>query len=124
LQRAIMHAWCCPHIPLLHASHSIMPQPLAFLRRSNKKCKSLYQNRLRPAKLAWTMAYRKAHKKDQVSGLQQEWSIGCMGFRGGLHGGCGGGLHAGMQGRPHGGGCLLPLYVTHGPPSLHSPSYS
>lgn len=33
----------------------------------NKKCKSLYQNRLRPAKLAWTVAYRKAHKKDQVT---------------------------------------------------------
>ena len=32
----------------------------------NKKCKSLYHNRLRPAKLAWTVAYRKQHKKDQV----------------------------------------------------------
>lgn len=35
----------------------------------NKKCKSLYNNRLRPAKLAWTVAYRKQHKKDQVSGV-------------------------------------------------------
>lgn len=33
----------------------------------NKKCKSLYHNRLRPAKLAWTTTYRKQHKKDQVS---------------------------------------------------------
>eukprot|EP00882_Tetradesmus_deserticola_P000136 GHRQ01000150.1.p1 GENE.GHRQ01000150.1~~GHRQ01000150.1.p1 ORF type:complete len:150 (+),score=86.15 GHRQ01000150.1:159-608(+) len=33
----------------------------------NKKCKSLYHNRLRPAKLAWTTTYRKSHKKDQVA---------------------------------------------------------
>eukprot|EP00798_Chlamydomonas_sp_ICE-L_P001718 gene1718-33125_t len=33
----------------------------------SKKCRSLFNNRLRPAKLAWTAAYRKAHKKDQVS---------------------------------------------------------
>uniref|UniRef100_A0A7R9YQQ5 Large ribosomal subunit protein eL24-related N-terminal domain-containing protein n=1 Tax=Chlamydomonas euryale TaxID=1486919 RepID=A0A7R9YQQ5_9CHLO len=33
----------------------------------NKKCRSLFNNRLRPAKLAWTFAYRKAHKKDQVT---------------------------------------------------------
>jgi len=33
----------------------------------NKKCKSLYHNRLRPAKLAWTTTYRKQHKKDQVT---------------------------------------------------------
>jgi large subunit ribosomal protein L24e len=32
----------------------------------NKKCKSLYNNRLRPAKLAWTYTYRKQHKKDQT----------------------------------------------------------
>ncbi len=32
----------------------------------NKKCKSYYHNRLRPAKLAWTVTYRKQHKKDQV----------------------------------------------------------
>lgn len=32
----------------------------------NKKCKSLYHNRLKPAKLAWTTTYRKQHKKDQV----------------------------------------------------------
>lgn len=32
----------------------------------NKKCKAYYHNRLRPAKLAWTVAYRKQHKKDQV----------------------------------------------------------
>ncbi|KAK9798171.1 hypothetical protein WJX73_005881 [Symbiochloris irregularis] len=31
----------------------------------NKKCKSLYHNRKRPAKIAWTTTYRKAHKKDQ-----------------------------------------------------------
>jgi large subunit ribosomal protein L24e len=42
----------------------------------NKKCKSLFNNRLRPAKLAWTTAYRKQHKKDQVGGFHQfpeEW---------------------------------------------------
>ncbi len=33
----------------------------------NKKCRSLYNNRLRPAKLAWTTTYRKQHKKDQVT---------------------------------------------------------
>ncbi|KAI8464812.1 MAG: ribosomal protein L24e-domain-containing protein [Monoraphidium minutum] len=33
----------------------------------NKKVKSLYHNRLRPAKLAWTTTYRKQHKKDQVN---------------------------------------------------------
>lgn len=33
----------------------------------NKKCKSLFNNRLRPAKLAWTASYRKQHKKDQVA---------------------------------------------------------
>mmetsp|Transcript_30942 Transcript_30942/g.30589 ORF Transcript_30942/g.30589 Transcript_30942/m.30589 type:complete len:153 (+) Transcript_30942:33-491(+) len=38
----------------------------------NKKCKSLYHNRLRPAKLAWTVAYRKQHKKDQVSEVQRK----------------------------------------------------
>ena len=32
----------------------------------NKKCKNLYHNRLKPAKLAWTTTYRKQHKKDQV----------------------------------------------------------
>mmetsp|Transcript_51439 Transcript_51439/g.111987 ORF Transcript_51439/g.111987 Transcript_51439/m.111987 type:complete len:148 (-) Transcript_51439:54-497(-) len=33
----------------------------------NKKCRSLFFNKKRPAKLAWTFAYRKAHKKDQVN---------------------------------------------------------
>ena len=33
----------------------------------NKKCKALFNTRLRPAKLAWTAAYRKQHKKDQVT---------------------------------------------------------
>ena len=36
----------------------------------NKKCKSLFNNRLRPAKLAWTAAYRKQHKKDQARFIQ------------------------------------------------------
>ncbi|WIA30340.1 hypothetical protein OEZ86_000427 [Tetradesmus obliquus] len=47
---------------------------MLFIRTDNqqylflsKKCKSLYHNRLRPAKLAWTTTYRKAHKKDQVT---------------------------------------------------------
>ena len=38
----------------------------------NKKCKSMYNNRLRPAKLAWTAAYRKQHKKDQVSEIARK----------------------------------------------------
>ncbi|EFJ50307.1 component of cytosolic 80S ribosome and 60S large subunit [Volvox carteri f. nagariensis] len=38
----------------------------------NKKCKSYYHNRLRPAKLAWTVTYRKQHKKDQVSEVQKK----------------------------------------------------
>jgi len=38
----------------------------------NKKCKSLYHNRLRPAKLAWTTTYRKAHKKDQVTEIARK----------------------------------------------------
>jgi ribosomal protein L24E len=37
----------------------------------SKKCKSLYNARLRPAKLAWTLAYRKQHKKDQVRRMQR-----------------------------------------------------
>ena len=32
----------------------------------NAKCKSLFNQRLRPAKLAWTAQYRKAHKKVRV----------------------------------------------------------
>ena len=32
----------------------------------NQKCKSLYHQRKRPAKLCWTAMYRKQHKKDQV----------------------------------------------------------
>ncbi|MEW5312810.1 MAG: hypothetical protein WDW38_004416 [Sanguina aurantia] len=38
----------------------------------NKKCKSYYHNRLRPAKLAWTAQYRKAHKKDQVTEISRK----------------------------------------------------
>mmetsp|Transcript_25067 Transcript_25067/g.54505 ORF Transcript_25067/g.54505 Transcript_25067/m.54505 type:complete len:149 (-) Transcript_25067:65-511(-) len=38
----------------------------------NKKCKSLYHQRLRPAKLAWTVAYRKQHKKDQVTEIARK----------------------------------------------------
>ena len=33
----------------------------------NRKCKTMFHQRKRPAKLAWTTTYRKAHKKDQVS---------------------------------------------------------
>jgi len=33
----------------------------------NSKCKRLFNQRLKPAKLAWTMFYRKAHKKDQAT---------------------------------------------------------
>ena len=32
----------------------------------NAKCKRLFNLRLRPAKLAWTTQYRKAHKKVRV----------------------------------------------------------
>ena len=31
----------------------------------NAKCKRLFSNKLKAAKLAWTALYRKAHKKDQ-----------------------------------------------------------
>ena len=31
----------------------------------NAKCKHLFSNKLKAAKLAWTALYRKAHKKDQ-----------------------------------------------------------
>lgn len=31
----------------------------------NKKCKQLFSQKKRPAKIAWTTQYRKAHKKDQ-----------------------------------------------------------
>ena len=33
----------------------------------NAKCKRLFNLRLRPAKLAWTTQYRKAHKKVRVA---------------------------------------------------------
>ena len=32
----------------------------------NRKVKSLYNQRKKPSKIAWTFQYRKAHKKDQV----------------------------------------------------------
>uniref|UniRef100_A0A6U0ZKF8 TRASH domain-containing protein n=1 Tax=Polytomella parva TaxID=51329 RepID=A0A6U0ZKF8_9CHLO len=38
----------------------------------NKKCKSLFTNKKKAAKLAWTSAYRKAHKKDQVAEVQKK----------------------------------------------------
>lgn len=34
----------------------------------NKKCKSLYHNRLRPAKLAWTTTYRCASSSSSSRG--------------------------------------------------------
>jgi large subunit ribosomal protein L24e len=37
-------------------------QQFLFLR---KKCKSLFNQRKRPAKIAWTTLYRKQHRKDQ-----------------------------------------------------------
>ncbi|KAG1679249.1 hypothetical protein FOA52_009278 [Chlamydomonas sp. UWO 241] len=33
----------------------------------NKKAKCMFNNKMRAPKLAWTFAYRKAHKKDQVN---------------------------------------------------------
>lgn len=48
----------------------------------NKKCKSLYHNRLKPAKLSWTAVYRKQHKKDQVSNtLALGARTGCMALK-------------------------------------------
>lgn len=38
------------------------PQQFLFLRQ---KCKAMYNQRKRPAKLAWTVLYRKQHRKDQ-----------------------------------------------------------
>mmetsp|Transcript_39597 Transcript_39597/g.112291 ORF Transcript_39597/g.112291 Transcript_39597/m.112291 type:complete len:150 (+) Transcript_39597:121-570(+) len=38
----------------------------------NKKVKSLFNNRLRPAKLAWTFTYRKEHKKDQTESASRK----------------------------------------------------
>ena len=34
----------------------------------NQKCKSLFQQRKRPAKIAWTVTYRKQHKKVRATG--------------------------------------------------------
>merc|ERR1712216_641610 len=36
------------------------------------KCKRLFNLRLRPAKLAWTTQYRKAHKKDQTTEIARQ----------------------------------------------------
>ena len=36
------------------------PQQFLFLKQ---KCRSLYNQRKRPAKIAWTTLYRKAHRK-------------------------------------------------------------
>jgi large subunit ribosomal protein L24e len=33
---------------------------------SGSKCRGLYANRKRPAKLSWTQAWRRLHKKDQA----------------------------------------------------------
>ena len=33
----------------------------------NAKCRSLFMQRKKPSKLAWTFAFRKAHKKDAVT---------------------------------------------------------
>jgi large subunit ribosomal protein L24e len=38
----------------------------------SKKCRMMFNNKMRPAKLAWTFAYRKAHKKDQVRACMRE----------------------------------------------------
>mmetsp|Transcript_23737 Transcript_23737/g.80868 ORF Transcript_23737/g.80868 Transcript_23737/m.80868 type:complete len:153 (+) Transcript_23737:245-703(+) len=45
---------------------------MKYIRQDNQiflflsaKCKHLYNQRKKPAKLAWTFAWRKAHKKDQ-----------------------------------------------------------
>ncbi|CAG9462671.1 unnamed protein product [Pedinophyceae sp. YPF-701] len=35
----------------------------------SKKCKRLHNQKKRPAKIAWTVAYRRAHKKDQTNAV-------------------------------------------------------
>ena len=44
----------------------------------NQKCKSLFQQRKRPAKIAWTVTYRKQHKKVRSSPPPKDnlWSRG------------------------------------------------
>ena len=49
----------------------------------NQKAKELYNQRKKPAKIAWTVAYRKAHKKDQVrkqsrKKLGPSWFVECV----------------------------------------------
>ena len=39
-------------------------QSFLFLKR---KCRTLFNQRKKPSKIAWTFSYRKAHKKDQSS---------------------------------------------------------
>jgi large subunit ribosomal protein L24e len=38
----------------------------------NAKIKSLFGQRKKPAKIAWTVAYRKEHKKDQSTVVKQK----------------------------------------------------
>ncbi|CAL8470921.1 g10463 [Coccomyxa elongata] len=38
----------------------------------NQKCKSLFAQRKRPAKIAWTVTYRKQHKKDQETQIARK----------------------------------------------------
>lgn len=47
-------------------SHGTPPQQWLFL---NRKVKSLYNQRKRPAKLAWTTTYRKMHRKVGIISL-------------------------------------------------------
>lgn len=47
-----------------HSSSPTLPTSQQFL-FLHKKCKSLFNQRKRPAKLAWTTTYRKQHRKDQ-----------------------------------------------------------
>ena len=42
----------------------------------NAKCKRLFNQRLKPAKLAWTTQYRKAHKKVRRDAGRRERRVG------------------------------------------------
>merc|ERR1712159_463852 len=59
---------CCFSGLKIHPGHGILfirsdGQQLIF---SGSKTRSLYGNQIRPMKIAWTAACRKAHKKDQT----------------------------------------------------------
>lgn len=58
-----LHRQCVRVRALTRFSRSPIAQQFLFLR---KKCRSLHNQRKRPAKLAWTVTYRKQHRKVRV----------------------------------------------------------